>query len=444
MSPSNDHDVHQETGQQVQPHDIRAEEELIGSILTLDKTLGAVQAEIGLKPESFYRTDHRVIFAAALELANDGKPVNELTVGNLLAKTGDDLEKAGGRPRLETLSLPSSPGAAIHFAEVVRDKARWRQRYSASQLIQAAALAEDGDRFAEAQSMLADDPTHDRAMYGAKRQQELLFELMKGKSKAEFFWPFPKLNRLQSGGMRRGQLIILSGVTNEGKSHLAAQLLDTNRKHGSVCLYDNEMDPAEQAARRASRLGDVPYGALMDGDLSQEDYKRAARFIPQEDLHWPIVDTSGWTIDEVCLHIRQYRWDFVVIDILHNFPFDNERELAASVARLKAAARLARCCIVLVAHVNRSGTENGKRRRPVRSDLKWSGEIENLSDAVCFVYRKQDDITGEPTNEGSVYFDKFRGGKLGSQEVRFNGDRLLFELPPLATEDDPARREWFT
>lgn len=413
--------------EQVPPQEIRAEQELLGAALTIKSTIGAIQADVGLRPEDFYRRDHGRIWATMLDLLADGKPVDELVLGNELAKDPEALAAVGGRDRLAELALPSNPGNAIHYAEIIRDKARWRRRIDAASAIREAADAEDTDKFASAQAMLTDDVSHDRAMYDAERQRELVYELIEGKAKAEFFWPLSKLNVLQSGGMRRGQLIVLSGYTNEGKSLFAAQLLDLNRRHGRVCLYDNEMDPVEQVARRASRLTGVPYGALLDGDLSPEETKRAMRFLNSEDaVHWPIVDTSGWTVEEAALHIRQYRWDFVVVDILHNFPFDDERQLSAAVARLKAAARLARCCIVLVAHVNRGGVERGKRRRPVRSDLRWSGDIENLADAVCFVYRQQDEETLEPTEDGVIYFDKCRGGKLGGQGVRFDSGRLRF------------------
>lgn len=422
---------------QMQPHDVRAEEELLGAMLTRDPVFGGVQAEIGLRPQAFYRADHQIIFAAMLRLAADGKPITELTVGNELAKDPELLVKAGGRDRLAMLSLPESPGHALHYAEIVRDKARWRSRFDAGRLISEAAVAEDSEGFASGQSLLTDEPSHDRALYDVERQRDLVYELMEGRAKAEFFWPFDKLNRLQSGGMRRGQLIVVSGYTNEGKSHFAAQLLDVNRKHGSVCLYDNEMDPVEQAARRVTRMTGISYGDLMDGALNVAEARRTIDYLKKDELHWPIVDTGGWTVEEVALHIRQHRFDFVVVDILHNFPFDNEREIAASVARLKAAARLAKCCIVLVAHVNRSGVQGGMRRRPVRSDLRWSGEIENLADAVCFVYRKQDPETYEPTELGAIYLDKCRGGKLGGQAVRFNPERLTFETYDGAFEEDP-------
>ncbi len=414
----------------LQPCDLAAEEELLGAMLTMDDTLTAVQAEIGLRPGDFYRRSHELIFAAMLVLANEGAPINEITVGNQLAKEGDHLDAAGGRDRLGLLSIPSSPGHALHFASIVAAKALWRRRFDAAQLIKEAAVAEDTEKLATGHAALADDPTHNKAMYDADRQKDLVFELMEGKAKAEFFWPFDKLNRLQSGGMRRGQLIVVSGYTNEGKSHFAGQLLDQNAKHGRVCLYDNEMDPAEQAARRVTRATGVPYGGLLDAQLDEGQRTKVIGYL-NGTAHWPIVDTAGWTVEEVALHIRQHRWDFVVIDILHNFPFENEREIAAAVARLKAAAKLARCCIVLVAHVNRGGITGGMRRRPVRSDLRWSGEIENLADAVCFVYREQDQETFEPTEFGFIYLDKCRGGKLGGEAVRFDSQRLRFEVNDL-------------
>lgn len=416
------------SGANVPPQNIEAEESVLGAMLVAEPTLATVLSEVGLEAEDFYLDKHATIFRCIHDLVSAGTGVDELTVTDTLNRRGE-TDQAGGKHYVSELAakVPAA-GNAKHYAEIVGSAARWRRRLEAGQLMQEAAREYDDEKFRIAEARMADRASHSSALYDADRQRDLIYELIEGKAKAEFFWPFEKLNRLQSGGMRRGQLIVLSGFTNEGKSHVAAQLLDLNRKHGRVCLYDNEMDPVEQAARRGARVGGVPYGALLDGKLDAAEMKRAMRFLNEKDeVHWPIVDTSGWTVEEVALHIRQYRWDFVVVDILHNFPFEDERQLSASVARLKAAARLSRCCIVLVAHVNRGGVERGKRRRPVRSDLRWSGDIENLADAVCFVYREQDEDTLEPTQDGWVYFDKCRGGKLGGQEVYFNADRLRFE-----------------
>lgn len=412
----------------VPPQNIDAERELLGAALTLDGIVVAVQAEIGLRVGDFYFDRHRAIWEAMLTLAGKDTPISELTLADHLSAEG--LAEAGGQDYLGQLgAMVNNPGAFLTHARIVQEKARWRRRLTAGQEIQAAALEGDAEAFARAQALLADDPSHERAMHNADRQKDSLYELIEGQGKAEFYWPIEKLNALQSGGMRRGQLIVVSGYTNEGKSHFAGQILDGNRKHGRVCLYDNEMQPVEQAARRAVRLGSkLDYGKLLNGKLDDEERSELMKQLNRDEIYWPIVDIAGWTPQEVALHIRQHRFDLVVIDILHNFPFSEEREIAKAVAEFKAAARLANCVIVLVAHVNRAGVDSsGKRRRPTRHDLRWSGEIENLADAVCFVYREQDAETKEPTEDGFIYFDKCRGGGLGAEQVRFVTGRLRFQ-----------------
>jgi replicative DNA helicase len=430
---------------QTPPQNIEVEESLLGAMLVSDAVPAAVKAEVGLRADDFYFDKHGLIFTAVTTLAGEGKPTDEIAVAEAL---GPELDKAGGRHYISELAakVPSA-GNWHHYATIIREKSVWRLRLAAGLQMQEAAYTGDGDAFARAHALLSQDNAHRNSHFDVERQNELLWEMMEGRSKAEFFWPFEKLNRLQKGGMRRGQLIVVSGYTNEGKSHFAGQLLDVNRKHGSVCLYDNEMDPEEQASRRANRITGVPDEKIADGTLSRDQRQKLLRYMNDDSLHWPIEDIAGWSVDEVALHIRMKRWDFVVIDILHNFPFDDERQIAAAVARLKQAARLANCVIILVAHVNRGGTKpDGFRRRPVRSDLKWSGEIENLADAVLFVYRKQDEITGEPADTGAIYFDKCRGGKLGGVATRFNAEHLSFELDrdedpddrPLAVAGDPG------
>ena len=410
-----------------EPQDTGAEEQLLGSLLTLGQ-IGAVSAETHLAAEDFYRDANGTIYRAIQALAERGMGIDAVTVADELRLRGT-LEEAGGASRLAELEVGTrAPGNAIHHAKIVSECSLWRRRLRASRDLQVAALGRDSAGYDQAMQALGEQATPPDAFYGADRQRDLVYELMEGRGKADFVWPFSKLNTLQSGGMRRGQLVIVSGYTNEGKSHFADQLLDTNRKHGArVCLYDNEMSPQERAARRVTRMTGIPYGRLLDGKLEEHQREKALGYLNQGEF-WPIVDTAGWSAEEIASHIRHHRWDLAVVDILHNIPFADERELSASVASLKAAAKLAGCCIVLVCHVNRGGVERGKRRRPVRSDLRWSGDIENLADVVCFVYREQDETTLEATEDAWVYFDKCRGGRLGAEKARFNPLRLRFEL----------------
>lgn len=409
---------------------VDAEESVLGAMLVSESTVTAALSDVGLEASDFYLEKHAAIFACIADLAQAGKPIDELVVTDSLHRRGE-TEQAGGQHYVSELAakVPAA-GNARHYAEIVQTCSSWRRRVEAGQTIQQAAQTFDDAAFETAIASLADRPSQSSDFFDIERQRELLYSLMEGRSRAEFYWPIDKLNRLQGGGergsagMRRGQLIVVSGYTNEGKSHFAGQVLDQNhRRHGKVCLYDNEMEPEEQIARHANRTSGVPYGPLMDGSLDPDQAAAANKFL-NSDLHWPMVQIKGWSVPQVCLHIRQYGWDLVVIDILHNFQFKDERELSNAVAQLKATASLAKCCIVLVAHVNRSGVDqNGYRRRPIRSDLRWSGDIENLADVVCFVYREQDPDTGEPTNNGWIYFDKCRGGKLGAASAVFEGDR---------------------
>lgn len=410
------------------PTNLRAEEELLGAAMATD-CLGAIQAEINLEPSTFYLERHQLIFRAMLSLLREAKPVTEITVAEVMKQQGTFAQLPAGQDTLSKMaSNVERPGAAMHYAETIREKSRWRQRLLAGQEIQAAAAAEDNDRFAEGQSLLAEGVTHHNAVFDEDRQRDLIYELLEGRSKPDFYYPFQKLNQLAAGGMRSGQLIVLSGYTNFGKSVLADQFLDVNRKHGSVAKYDNEMEPEEVAVRRLNRLAGVSYSAIMSGEIDQKQREDAMRFLNKQDMGWPIIRCAGWSVDEVCHHIRQYRRDLVVIDLLHNFAFNEERELAAMVRRIKMTGKQANCTIVLCCHVNRKGAEGGKKRPPLLSDLRWSGEIENMADAVCFVHREQEDHPPhDPLSESYIYFAKMKGGKIGGVKAEFNSKYLRFE-----------------
>lgn len=415
----------------VPPIDIQAEEQVLGASMTRDNVLGAIQAEVQLRPDDFYYERHGSIFAAMLRLVADGKPTDEITVVDALKQRGD-LDAVGGRAYLSELATKVNGWDVVHHAERLRLKARWRQRLHGARLMAQAALTENDAEFAQAQTVLTEGLTNETAIYDEDRQRDIIFELLEGQSKPEFFWPFDKLNRLQSGGMRRGQLIVLSGYTNFGKSHLASQVLDSNRKHGRVALYDNEMGVDEIAVRRMNRQAGIPYSAIMGGSPDERQRTAAMRFLNKQGMGWPIVKVAGWSVDEVCHHIRQFRWDLVVIDLLHNFPFSEERELADMVRRIKMTGKQANCTIVLCAHVSRKGADGGKKRPPILSDLRWSGEIENMADVVCFVHREQEDEAPfDPLPESHVYFAKCKGGKIGAVKTRFDDRHLRFEAEGL-------------
>jgi replicative DNA helicase len=444
----------------IPPQNLEAEASVLGAAMVTDSALPAVIAETHLRPEHFYRERHRIIFAAILRLADVGKPVDALTVSNELQIQGK-LQEAGGTEQVSELaSTVPAPGNALHYAQIVVEKAQWRHRLEASYLLQRTSLDQDEDGFAVAQAQLGEDLVHATSMVDEDGRRDMLWEIAEGGARAEFPYPFDSLNRPLAGGGRRGEVAILSAYRNEGKSHIAGEMLDLNRKHAKrVCLYDNESSAKKQSARAAVRQHGVPWDPFMRGELDERGRKRLLEHA-NSGIFWPIVPCQGWTAQEVCHHIRRHGWDMVAIDLLHNFRFKDERELSDMFTLFKATAALANCFILLIAHVNRGGIIGGLRRRPTMSDLRWSGDLENKADIVSFVWRYQvgnlpgarDVREGEglsQTNLGFLWHDKIRDGDVdvASQAVAFNPGRLRFEardlLPEERSDPEPTHQEVF-
>lgn len=415
-----------DSGVSVPAQDLQAEENVLGALL-VTSGMTQVLGELQLAPGHFYREQHRLAFAAMVALHERDVPLDAITVRDELERTGK-LEAAGGAAKLSGYaSGVAVPGNVMHYGAIVLRKAEWRQRRIGAQLATAAVDEEDPERLAEAQELLQAEVVRDSALVDEEAQREVVWALLEGQAKAEFVWPFDRLNQASSGGMRRGQVNIIAGYTGDGKSQFADQVLDVNGKRWRVALYDNEMTVEERVARRTTRLLGTPHGKLVGGKLTEADKIDIMNRLGTMPA-WPMVQVAGWTPDEVAHHIRLHRWDMAVIDILHNFKFHDERELSSAVATFKAAASQANCCIVLVAHIKRIN-DAGRRRPPNRHDLRWSGDIENLAHTICFVYRRQDTDVSPPEilAEGDVYFDKCRGGVLASVPARFSERRLRWE-----------------
>lgn len=421
------------------PQDLDAEASVLGAMMVTD-VLAAVIAETHLEAGHFYRERHRIVFRAILALSEAGKPIEALTVRDELRVHGK-LEEAGGSDAVsEYASTVPVPGNALHYARIVVEKAQWRHRLTTSHRLQVAAREQDAEAFAAAEGQIGQDFISAGSYVDEEAQQDTLAELAQGGARADFVTPFARLNNALDGGLRRGELVVLSAYTREGKSHLGDMTLDVNQKRGDgpYCCYSNEGSLRKRVARRAARQHGVPFGALMRGDLDQDGHKRLNEHLNYGTM-WPYVGCHGWTPREVCYDIRRRRWGLVLVDHLHRFRFKDERELSNAVSLFSETAAIAECCIVLICHVNRGGIgPDGQRRRPVCSDLRWSGDIENIADIVWFLWRYQDPKTAEQLERGFTYLDKARDADAGhaSQPVMFNSRRLRFDLREL----DPDER----
>lgn len=419
----------------VPPQNLDAERSVLGAVMVTD-VLGAVLAETQIQPEHFTQERHQQVFRAILALHERGSAIDTLTVTEELERRG--VLNGNITERAEVQSLPDlcpAPMNAPHYAGLVVAKAQWRERLVAGQMITEAARTEDETRLAEAEELLRSDIVHPNSDYDSDRLADLAFELMEGRAEGEFPFPFPRLTELCEGGLARGDFVVLSGYSGWGKSIWLDQMLDTVAKHNKrPWLYINESTVQKRLARRLCRWTGIPYRRIINGKLEPGEGDRVLKTLGDGHFGWGMTACHGWSAEQVCHHIRATRPDVAAIDLLNRFDWADERELSRIITLFDQTADLADCALILVCQLNERapGAARAVRRAvfppPVYTDLKGSGDIKNHADIVLFVHRDQDEETGDPLEDGAVYFGKVKDGERGGEKVRFDSRRLRFVL----------------
>lgn len=404
------------------------EENVLGAMLVTERAVDAVLTS-GLRAEHLTRPRSRLIYKAIAKLADEGEPIDTLTVPEFLRKHGK-LEEVGGADTIHALAASTAvPGNAAHHAARLIEAAEWRARVAAAEAIVTAARSEDPAALADAEAQLAAAETRSSSEFDAIRQAELIWDLAEGNHPAALPWPFPRMT--DRCPLRRGELAVLSGYTNTGKSHVADMCLDTWQKNGIPgALYTNEGRVSMRVTRRIQRHTGITARQIERGNLDKAQHEALNRELNRPS--WPIVHVAGWTASEVAHHIRRNRPHACVVDLLNRFPIDNrvglDREYGQIVNVLADAAQQAECAVVLVAQVNRGSVQGhtAARRKPAIFDLKGSADIENAADVVAFIFRDRDP-DGEMEHDGEFYFDKTRDGGLAMVPVTFNERYLRFD-----------------
>lgn len=412
---------------QVPPVSIEAEEELLGALVVLHDALGSLLAELHLAPEHFYLPKHGVIYEVMVSMHDRGRSIDEVLLNDELAKRGL-TDAAGGKHYVSELAAKvSSPTHFMQHGALVVEKAQWRQRLEAGQEIQTAALDEDTAKLSSAEELLAAEITHAGADYEPDQLADIAYEVVDRGGVESFPWPLERLNDLTAGGIRRGELVIVSGHTSHGKSVFMDQILDKVARRGKkVRLYMNEMDLEQRVSRALNRRTGIHYSTIVQGKASPKEMGRIVSEL-NKGLPWGITLVPGWTAEEVSHHIRRRRWDLVVVDHLHEFDYEGEEDLRRMISLFARTAKMANCAIVIGAQLNERRVTSNVLPRPTISDLKGSSQIKQAADTICFVYREQDPDTAEPLPGAAVYLGKGRNQEVGGLKAHFNGARLRFE-----------------
>lgn len=431
------------------PNSIEAEQALIGGLMlnaeAWDKVADVVVGE------DFYRKDHRVIFTAIGNLIEDGSPCDVVTVSEYLDGRGE-LEQAGGLEYLATLANETAGAAnARAYAKILRERSTLRALINAGNEISGSAFANDG----RTASQVLDDAERmvfeiaEKGSRGRKGFQSLKQILPEAVDRIDMlhqsdgsitgvssgYTEFDKL----TAGLQPGDLVIIAGRPSMGKTTLAVNIAE-NAAIGSkipVAIYSMEMPSQQLAFRMISSLGRVDQTHLRTGNFPDEDWSRINTAVQlMSDAPIFIDDTPSMSPTEIRararrLH-REHGLGLIVIDYLQLMQVEGSKENRATeiseISRgLKALAKELSVPVIALSQLNRS-VEQRTDKRPVMSDLRESGAIEQDADLICFIYREEV-YNPETPRKGiaDVAIAKQRNGPIGDFLLTFVGRYTKFE-----------------
>ncbi len=433
----------------VPPNSVEAEQSLVGGLM-LNKAAWDKVADV-VTAEDFYRNDHRIIFTAIAQLVEDGNPCDVVTVSEFLDQRSD-LDKAGGLEYLMALAN-ETPGAANAraYANIVRERSLLRSLINAGNEISGNAFATDGRSAAELVDEaerrvfeIAEKGARGRA--GFKTLKEILPEAVDRidllhQSDGDIsgistgYTEFDKL----TAGLQGGEMVIIAGRPSMGKTTLALNIAE-NAAIGSkipTAIFSMEMPSQQLAFRMISSLGRVDQAHLRTGRFPDEDWSRINTAVQlMSDAPIFIDDSAGLSPTEIRararrLH-REHGLGLIVVDYLQLMQVPGNKENRATeiseISRsLKALAKELDLPIVALSQLNR-GVEQRTDKRPVMSDLRESGALEQDADLIVFIYR--DEVYNkESLRKGlaDISIAKQRNGPIGDFILTFVGRYTKFE-----------------
>ncbi|MES2919009.1 MAG: replicative DNA helicase [Pseudomonadota bacterium] len=431
------------------PHSLEAEQSVLGGLL-LDEHAWDRAAEI-VTENDFYRRDHRLIFRAITILADEGKPRDALTVAETLNRLGE-LEEAGGLAYLgEIVKNTASAANIAAYADIVRERSILRQLIRASYEISDNAYQPQG---ATSRQIL--DEAERKIFSIAEQQtkgggpQALRPILAKTVNRIEqLFSSGDALTGLSSGftdldektaGLQKGDLVIVAARPSMGKTTFAMNLVENVLMGGApVLVFSMEMPADSIVMRMLSSLGRIDQTRVRSGKLEEEDWPRLTSTMAMlADQKLFIDDTAALSPTEVRARARRVARDcggaigLIMVDYLQlmRVPgLENNRvnEISEISRSLKALAKEMECPVIALSQLNRS-LEQRPNKRPVMSDLRESGAIEQDADVIMFIYR--DEVYNpESQDKGTaeIIIGKQRNGPIGMLRLAFLGKYTRFE-----------------
>jgi len=426
----------------VPPQNDEAEVAVLGTILLTEQALDQIFVELKLTAEDFYRPRHGVIFRAMLRLKEKAEPeaVDALTVSDDLNRH-NELEEAGGAAYIHALpTMVPAAGAVRDYARIVRDHSMLRRLLGAAREIQENVATQGGDPRAlveQAEQAIfraahAHDTSQVRSIEDVLHEELDKLERLSKEGQSLTGTPsgFRDLDEI-TGGFQPGNLIVLAARPAMGKSALAANIAENAAvDHGkSVALFSLEMSDGELAQRFIASRGKISGESLRKGRVKPEQWPKvlaATEKLTKAPLF--IDDSSDLGVLELRAKARRlhqhHPLGLLIVDYLQLMraedPRDGRVEQVGKMSRgLKILARELHIPVIAVSQLSRA-VEARPDKRPLMSDLRESGNIEQDADLVMFVYRDEYyNKESEKQGIAEVLISKHRNGPIGGLELTF-------------------------
>ncbi len=444
----------------VPPHSIEAESSVLGGLL-LDNGAWDRVGDL-LKDSDFYRYEHRLIYAGCGKLINESKPADVITVFEELQRLGK-AEEVGGLAYLNSLAqyVPSASNIR-RYAEIVRERSILRKLVTASDEIATSAFNPSGKPVAkildEAESKIFKiGEEGSRMKQGFQGMDSLVVELLdRVQEMADnpndvtgVPTGFVDLDRMTSG-LQAGDMVVLAARPSMGKTAFAVNIAEHVALNEGlpVAIFSMEMGAAQLAVRIVGSIGRIDQGHLRTGKLTDEEWPRLTEAIERlRTISLHIDETPGLTPSELRANARRLarqcgKLGLIVVDYLQlmsgsSSDSDNRATELGEISRgLKMLAKELQCPVIALSQLNRS-VEQRTDKRPMMSDLRESGAIEQDADIIMFIYR--DDYYNKDSKDpgvAEIIIGKQRNGPTGTVRLAFQKQLTRFESLAHSGYDD--------
>ena len=428
------------------PHNHEAEQSVLGAILLSERTMHALVIDEGLEPEDFYSERHRVVFRAMLDLYAVNEPIDVITVRARLVETGK-LAAAGGDAAVDMLAAPvPNAGNLRQYAEIVRESAMLRRLLAATQEIQAQVLQprQEPRAIVEQAEKAMLEVAHDKRKAEFKVIRDVLSaELEKleqlsrsGNDLVGTPSGFTELDKI-TGGFQAGNLIVIAARPGMGKSSLVTNIAEKAAvdHRRPVALFSLEMSEAELAQRFIASQASIHGDDLRKGKVAADRWPKimkASARLAESPLY--IDDSADVTLLDIRAKSRRLHAQLqdqhgglglIIVDYLQLMQadrrIDNRAEAVAEMSRgMKLLARELEVPVIALSQLNRK-VEERHDKRPMLSDLRESGAVEQDADVVIFIYRDEYyNEDSERDGEADLIIAKHRNGGLDTVTLSFN------------------------